>query len=102
MAAGHRAAEDAAAGGEGRPDFVAAVLEIVGRSGRPTGSRVVREHLLRLGFEVSESTVGRLLGETDRRGYTEPKGRLGRVLTSAGHAQVQALHDHTSRDRNAR
>jgi GntR family transcriptional regulator, transcriptional repressor for pyruvate dehydrogenase complex len=82
--------------------LVAAVLEILSESASPTGSRVIHERLLALGHELSESTVGRVLGETDRAGYTRPHGRLGRTLTPEGHRHVHSVRDRTSRDENAK
>lgn len=81
--------------------LIAAVMDILSASVKPTGSRVIRERLLALGFDLSESTVGRLLGETDRAGFTKPHGRLGRTLTTQGLRYFRSLREHNSRDENA-
>ncbi len=84
------------------PDLTAAVLQLLSEVDRPTGASVIHEHLLNQGFQLSEPTVGRLLRELDRRGYTTAEGRLGRLLTASGREQLQLLEDRTSRNRNAR
>lgn len=85
-----------------RADLTAAVLFILAAADRPTGASVIHERLLGRGFQISEPTVGRLLREFDRLGYTSSQGRLGRLLTAKGRQQLQRLDDTTSRDQNAK
>jgi GntR family L-lactate dehydrogenase operon transcriptional regulator len=83
-------------------DLVAAVLSLLSKTDRPTGASVIHERLLGQGFQLSEPTVGRLLRELDRRGFTTRRGRLGRMLTASGLQELQRLRDSSSRAQNTR
>lgn len=43
------------------------------------------------GFTVSESTIGRLLQQLDRDGYTQKRGYRGRIITPKGLAYLKQL-----------
>jgi GntR family transcriptional repressor for pyruvate dehydrogenase complex len=83
-------------------ELTGAVLSLLIDADKPTGASVIHERLLGQGFQLSEPTVGRLLREFDRLGYTTSEGRLGRLVTSKGRAHLQRLEDTSSRDRNAK
>lgn len=76
------------------PEVVAeevAVLDIIGRAEAPVGSRQITRELAGQGFTLSESTVSRRLRKLDHRHLTRPAGAKGRVLTEAGHRQLDEL-----------
>lgn len=65
----------------------------------PIGARQGRISLLADGIDVSEATVGRMLRDFDRRGWTTSVERKGRVLTDEGlrHATLTRDHEHLTR-----
>jgi len=75
----------------GRPDLVAAVLEILAASEHPAGSSAIHEQLLGWGFRLSEPTVGRLLRDLDQSGFSTKRSNLGRVLTAKGRSELARL-----------
>jgi len=81
-----------------RRDLSAAVLEILSRSERPAGSSVIHERLLGWGHHLSEPTVGRLLRDLDRAGYTTRRSNMGRVLTAKGGTALASLRRSAERD----
>ncbi|QXJ20849.1 FCD domain-containing protein [Actinomadura graeca] len=50
----------------------------------PVEARAAARHLRDRGFDVSESTVSRLLTGLDERGLTQSLGKKGRILTEEG------------------
>ncbi|MFW6056876.1 MAG: DUF128 domain-containing protein [Chloroflexota bacterium] len=61
-----------------------AILKVLSESSEPQGSIAISRALERHGVFLSERAVRYHLRMTDERGYTEPQGRDGRVITSAG------------------
>jgi DNA-binding FadR family transcriptional regulator len=62
-----------------------ALLGILADAGEPVGTRTAATALQdRYDTKMSESTVSRLLQETDQRGWTTPVATKGRVLTAEG------------------
>lgn len=86
------------AAGLTRRDVSAAVLEILSRSDGPVGSSVIHERLLGWGHTLSEPTVGRLLRDFDRGGYTTRRSNMGRVLTAKGRVALASLRRNAERD----
>ena len=80
-----------------RADVTTAVLEVLADRLRPTGSSVIHEQLLAGGHRVSEPTVGRVLRDLDRLGFTTAHGRQGRTLTLRGRRQLVVLRDERHR-----
>ncbi|MFI0425182.1 FCD domain-containing protein [Spongiactinospora sp. 9N601] len=66
------------------PAMESAVLAFVSDHQGPVGARAVAQHLRKHGFDVSESTVSRLLSDLDERALTQSLGRKGRILTEEG------------------
>ncbi len=85
-----------------REDLVAAVLAILSTARGPIGASTIHAQLLRDDFDLSEPTVGRLLRELDRLGYTTPRGRLGRSITPKGRRTLGGLQDRRDRQMHAR
>jgi len=69
---------------------IIAILKILSRSSEPLGSIVIARELERAGVFLSERAVRYHLRIADERGYTEPSGRDGRMITSAGLEEVKA------------
>ena len=61
-----------------------AILKVLSESSEPQGSIAISRALERHGVFLSERAVRYHLRMTDERGYTEPQGRDGRVITQAG------------------
>jgi DNA-binding FadR family transcriptional regulator len=80
-----------------RRDLVRAVLRMIASSSRPVGASIIHARLLGDSFTLSEPTVSRLLAELDRLGLVQRQGRLGRVITSIGRAQLIEMDDHRRR-----
>jgi GntR family L-lactate dehydrogenase operon transcriptional regulator len=70
-----------------------ALLMAIEASRTPLGSRKAADALREAGFSVSESTVSRLLRRLDEQQLTRPLDAKGRVLTDAGHREVQRLNE---------
>jgi GntR family transcriptional repressor for pyruvate dehydrogenase complex len=79
-----------------------AVLGMLAGSALPVGSGTLMERLEAGGLRVSEPTVGRLLRQLDRRGYTERVSNKGRVLTKAGRVRFEQLSDAASKSESER
>ena len=73
-----------------RTDALEAVVLSVLRSDTPVGARTIWRQALRKGFDISESTVSRVLNDLDSRGLTVALDNKGRALTTAGEAMVQS------------
>ncbi len=63
---------------------VIAILKVLSESSEPSGSITIARELERHGIFLSERAVRYHLRITDARGYTQPMGRDGRMLTSQG------------------
>ena len=61
-----------------------AILRILSESPEPLGSITIARQLERYGVFLSERAVRYHLRITDERGYTQPRGRDGRAVTSEG------------------
>ncbi len=61
-----------------------AILKVLSESSEPLGSIAISRELERHGVFLSERAVRYHLRMTDERGYTEPMGRDGRIITSEG------------------
>ncbi|TDD81669.1 FCD domain-containing protein [Actinomadura rubrisoli] len=66
------------------PAMESAVLAFMSAHEGPVGARAAARHLRERGFDVSESTVSRLLGDLDERALTQSLGKKGRILTEEG------------------
>jgi hypothetical protein len=69
---------------------VIAILKILSESSEPLGSTVIARALESHGIHLSERTVRYHLKITDERGFTESRGRDGRVLTPEGLAELRS------------
>lgn len=63
---------------------IIAILKVLNESSEPLGSITIARELERYGVFLSERTVRYHLRITDERGYTQPFGRDGRMLTDQG------------------
>ena len=63
---------------------VMAILRVLSESSEPLGSITIARELERYGVFLSERAIRYHLRLTDERGYTQPLGRDGRLLTSQG------------------
>jgi len=69
---------------------VIAILKVLSESSEPLGSTVIARALESHGVHLSERTVRYHLKITDERGFTEPRGRDGRILTPEGLAELRS------------
>ncbi len=69
---------------------VIAILKVLSESSEPVGSTFIARALESHGVHLSERTVRYHLKITDERGFTEPRGRDGRVLTPEGLAELRS------------
>jgi HTH-type transcriptional regulator, global nitrogen regulator NrpRI len=63
---------------------VIAILKVLSESSEPLGSITIARELERYGIMLSERAIRYHLRITDERGYTQPMGRDGRMLTPDG------------------
>jgi len=68
---------------------VIAILKILGESPKPLGSITIARKLEELGFFLSERAVRYHLRIMDERGYTQPAGHGGRMITEAGRQEIK-------------
>ena len=68
---------------------IVSILKILSKSSEPLGSITIARQLEREGIFLSERAVRYHLRIADERGYTQPLGRDGRTITSAGLAEVK-------------
>jgi repressor of nif and glnA expression len=68
---------------------VVAILKVLSESSQPLGSITIARELERHGIFLSERAVRYHLRITDERGYTQPLGRDGRMLTPLGHDELR-------------
>lgn len=66
-------------------------LTTLASSDGPVGASRLGEELSRHDIEMSEATVGRVLRAFDRRGWTRPLSKQGRLLTDDGLARLHQL-----------
>jgi repressor of nif and glnA expression len=69
---------------------VITILKVLSESSEPLGSTVIARALESRGVHLSERTVRYHLKITDERGFTDPRGRDGRVLTPEGLAELRS------------
>lgn len=69
---------------------VIAILKVLSESSEPVGSTFIARALESHGVHLSERTVRYHLKITDERGFTEPRGRDGRILTPEGLAELRS------------
>lgn len=65
-----------------------AILRILQQSNAPVGSKAIREHLLAMGYDISERTVRFHLLAMDESLLTENIGRKGRIITEFGRSEL--------------
>ena len=63
---------------------VISILKVLSESAEPLGSITIARELERYGIILSERAIRYHLRITDERGYTQPMGRDGRLLTPKG------------------
>jgi HTH-type transcriptional regulator, global nitrogen regulator NrpRI len=63
---------------------VTSILKVLSESAEPLGSITIARELERYGISLSERAIRYHLRITDERGYTQPLGRDGRLLTPKG------------------
>jgi len=68
---------------------IVAILKVLSESSEPVGSITIARELERVGIFLSERTVRYHLRIADERGYTQPFGRDGRMLTPKGLAELK-------------
>lgn len=66
-----------------------AILKVLSESPEPLGSITIARNLEHHGVFLSERGVRYHLRITDERGYTEPLGHDGRMITSQGHEELR-------------
>ena len=65
------------------------ILKILSESSEPLGSITIARRLEHEGVSLSERAVRYHLRITDERGYTQPEGRDGRMITQEGRQEVK-------------
>ena len=68
---------------------IVSILKILSESSEPLGSITIARELERRGIFLSERTVRYHLRIADERGYTQPVGRDGRMITNLGLDEVR-------------
>jgi len=68
---------------------IVAILKVLSESSEPLGSITIARELERHGIFLSERGVRYHLRITDERGYTQPTGRDGRMLTPDGLGELR-------------
>jgi DNA-binding FadR family transcriptional regulator len=66
-------------------------LDTLAGADGPVGASRLVERLSQHQIEMSEATAGRFLRSLDRRGLTQPIGKLGRLLTDQGRSRLAQL-----------
>lgn len=69
---------------------VLSILKVLSQSPEPLGSTAIARALKEYGLAMAERTVRYHLRITDERGYTQPMGRDGRMLTREGQAELRS------------
>ncbi len=68
---------------------IVAILKILSESSEPLGSINIARELERAGIFLSERAIRYHLRIADERGYTQPMGRDGRMITPEGQQEVK-------------
>jgi len=68
---------------------IISILKVLSESSEPLGSITIARELERYGIFLSERAVRYHLRITDERGYTQPMGRDGRMLTPYGMEELR-------------
>lgn len=68
---------------------VIAILKVLSESSQPLGSITIARELEHHGVHLGERAVRYHLRLADERGYTQPLGRDGRMLTPRGHEELK-------------
>jgi HTH-type transcriptional regulator, global nitrogen regulator NrpRI len=68
---------------------IISILKVLSESSEPLGSITIARELERYGISLSERAVRYHLRITDERGYTQPLGRDGRLLTPQGSDELR-------------
>jgi len=68
---------------------IIAILKILSESSEPLGSITIARKLEQEGVFLSERAIRYHLRVTDERGYTQPAGRDGRMITPEGRQEVK-------------
>lgn len=68
---------------------IISILKVLSRSSEPLGSIMIARELEREGIFLSERAVRYHLRIADERGYTQPLGRDGRMITEAGLEEIK-------------
>jgi repressor of nif and glnA expression len=68
---------------------IISILKVLSESSEPLGSITIARELKRRGISLSERGVRYHLRIADERGYTEPRGRNGRMITQAGLEEIK-------------
>jgi len=76
-------------GGSETERKIVSILKVLSESSEPLGSITIARELERRGIFLSERAVRYHLRIADERGYTEPIGRDGRMITTAGLEEVK-------------
>src|SRR4030066_2577444 len=63
---------------------IISILKVLNESSEPLGSITIARELEKRGLSLSERAVRYHLRNTDERGYTQPLGRDGRMITPHG------------------
>lgn len=77
--------------------YIYEILSLLDDKGEPLGCGFLSQHLISLGFELSEATVGRMLSKLDNEGCTEKVGFQGRRITGTGRAKLAQLRNQQNR-----
>ena len=68
---------------------IIAILKVLSESSEPLGSTTIARKLEQEGVFLSERAIRYHLRITDERGYTQPAGRDGRMITPEGRQEVK-------------
>jgi GntR family L-lactate dehydrogenase operon transcriptional regulator len=67
------------------------ILSLMEERPDPLGSGLISQLLASRQLEVSEATVGRMLSDMDRKGFTAKQGFQGRIITDQGRQKLERL-----------
>jgi hypothetical protein len=67
---------------------MAAILQVLEKSGKPVGSAVISRQLGNMGFDLRERMVRYYLNLTDKNGMTKNLGRRGHIITDVGRKEL--------------
>jgi hypothetical protein len=69
---------------------VIAILKVLGDSPEPVGARVIARRLKEQGIDLTERAVRYHLKLMDERGFTQGRGRDGRLITPSGREELRS------------